>query len=451
MNLPELFTRLRKYDRTNGSPLSRYLVKGTLASAAMQVCAMAIAFFTPFIIARLGGAEVYGRYTYLVACISTAAGLAILGMDNLLLRQAALYKATGGAPSLKAVFIFAFCIVLGTSVLVCFLLPPFLTVTAPRAQISQFIAPALIALPIMALTILLQAGLQGMQKVIAAQLAEKFIKPIVFLLPVLVDYLVFKKHMTVFSLMWLNMFAVGAGFIWIAIHFYRHFHPVLHKVKLELQTKKWIKSGGYFFMLSLVQLVITRADVLMLGAFKGGIDVGTYNFAARLADLVSMPQFILNLITAPSIASLYFSGKSVRLKKLISASVIAACTFSLAAALALIILGNSILAFFGTGFTGGYMALVVIATAQLANVACGPAGNILAMTGFEKFDFISMVAGAATNVVLNALLIPPYGINGAAIATATGIVVWNVMMLYFVRKKIHINSSILGALIVSKV
>jgi O-antigen/teichoic acid export membrane protein len=88
--------------------------------------------------------------------------------------------------------------------------------------------------------------------------------------------------------------------------------------------------------------------------------------------------------------------------------------------------------------------MIIIVAAQLINTACGPAGNTLEMTGFEKYAFLSMFAGSITNIALNCLLIPWYGITGAAIANGCGIVICNLMMVYFVQRKLKINPAVWG-------
>ncbi|MDJ0571261.1 MAG: polysaccharide biosynthesis C-terminal domain-containing protein, partial [Pleurocapsa sp. MO_192.B19] len=54
----------------------------------------------------------------------------------------------------------------------------------------------------------------------------------------------------------------------------------------------------------------------------------------------------------------------------------------------------------------------------MVNVSTGSVGLLLNMTGNESYTLISRVSSTVLNVVLNALLIPRWGLEGAAIATA---------------------------------
>lgn len=65
----------------------------------------------------------------------------------------------------------------------------------------------------------------------------------------------------------------------------------------------------------------------------------------------------------------------------------------------------------------------------------GPAGNILQMTGRQVIFMNVLFVGAVINVVLNYFLIPLYGIEGAAFASMTSVIFWNLTMVYFVKKE----------------
>ena len=57
------------------------------------------------------------------------------------------------------------------------------------------------------------------------------------------------------------------------------------------------------------------------------------------------------------------------------------------------------------------------------------------MTNNQNIYAKILFVGALVNIVLNYILIPIYGINGAAIASMFSLVVWNVLMIYEVRRK----------------
>jgi O-antigen/teichoic acid export membrane protein len=88
--------------------------------------------------------------------------------------------------------------------------------------------------------------------------------------------------------------------------------------------------------------------------------------------------------------------------------------------------------------------LVLLALAQLFFAATGFAGTVLVMTGNESWLVRGVVVGAVTNIGLNALLIPPFGLNGAAAATAIAMTAMNVCLVVFARRRAGVSATPFG-------
>ena len=89
---------------------------------------------------------------------------------------------------------------------------------------------------------------------------------------------------------------------------------------------------------------------------------------------------------------------------------------------------------------------MILSIAQLVNGFFGIVWPLLVMTGHERNGVYGLLAASLLNVPLNALLIPPYGVVGAAIATGISIIVWNLLFWFTVHRKLGIDGSILGLL-----
>ena len=103
---------------------------------------------------------------------------------------------------------------------------------------------------------------------------------------------------------------------------------------------------------------------------------------------------------------------------------------------AMIFLPELIMELFGDEFKVAGNLLVIMAIGQFINVATGSVGYLLNMSGHEKdFRRVTFFAGPLT-VILCFILINQYGVLGAAIATATGLSLQNMMALFMVRKRL---------------
>jgi O-antigen/teichoic acid export membrane protein len=84
---------------------------------------------------------------------------------------------------------------------------------------------------------------------------------------------------------------------------------------------------------------------------------------------------------------------------------------------------------FGQGFSSGANALSVLAIAMLVSMATGPVTVVLLMGGKSSWNMTNAGAALTVNILLNVILIPRFGITGAAVAWAVSIVVANLAPL----------------------
>jgi O-antigen/teichoic acid export membrane protein len=191
-----------------------------------------------------------------------------------------------------------------------------------------------------------------------------------------------------------------------------------------------------------MQLVNGRTDVLVLGLFRDDSEVGIYRVAVQLATMIIFGQQAVNAIQGPHVAHLYASGDMKTLQKMITRSSRAVLTFSLPAVLMMCLFGDVIIRLaFGANYVAAYWPLVILSVGQLVNSSVGAVANVLNMTGHERDTTRIIMIGATMNVALNFALTPVLGMIGAAIATATGLVVWNLLMWRQAYKRTGIETS----------
>jgi O-antigen/teichoic acid export membrane protein len=77
---------------------------------------------------------------------------------------------------------------------------------------------------------------------------------------------------------------------------------------------------------------------------------------------------------------------------------------------------------------------------QLINAAMGSVGYLLIMTGHGRDAAASLGVGVAVNIILNALLIPVWGIEGAAFSSAIGQIIWNGILAWRVWVRLRMTS-----------
>lgn len=214
--------------------------------------------------------------------------------------------------------------------------------------------------------------------------------------------------------------AFGAG-----AYFFLKFKPAqLAGAAPNYRTAQWLKSSIPFGLTTALTTINGQTDILALGVFASDADVGTYRVAVQLATLIIFGLQVVNGIQSPHVAHMFASGDMPRLRKLIARSSLAVVLFALPVMLILVFFGKSIITIaFGKEFEGAYLPLVILSVGQLVNAAMGSVGLLLNMTGHEN-DTMRSVCGAVINVILCFTRFLILGMIGAALATATTLIVW---------------------------
>lgn len=185
---------------------------------------------------------------------------------------------------------------------------------------------------------------------------------------------------------------------------------------------------------TLTQLMVLWVDIVVLSVLISRSLVGQYQAAYQTSALLTFGLAASNSIF-PSLASrLYKENKIEELKRLFSALVKWIGVLTWSAVAYTVVLSNEILLIFGASFQNATQTLMVLAVAQGVVASVGPAGYLLLMTGNERLELIIQLAIGGINIVLNLLLVPQFGILGAAVATGISLTLLNVIRSVVVQR-----------------
>ena len=184
-----------------------------------------------------------------------------------------------------------------------------------------------------------------------------------------------------------------------------------------------------------VQFIMAWTDKLMLGAMTTSEDVGIYHTAFKLSMFAAVSLMAINSIASPKFAEMFGKNDMEGLKKVVHQSTKMIFWTSVPLVTIFFIFPEFFLGLFGEEFKIGVTAFIFLSCGRLISSFSGSVGNILQMTGNQNIYASILFFGAILNVVLNLILIPKYGINGAAIASMSSLIVWNLSMVLVVKKK----------------
>ncbi len=167
------------------------------------------------------------------------------------------------------------------------------------------------------------------------------------------------------------------------------------------------------------------ADTLILGALRSSAEVGVYAVATRIVALATFVMPAVSQAFAPRITDLYHRGRHSELRHAYYVVTGWNLALSLPAFVLLLAFPAQLLGLFGPSFSVAVTVTVVLVAGQLVNAATGPGGMMLTMSGRPGWGLADNVATLALNVALNLVLIPRYGIVGAAVAWSASLIVCN--------------------------
>ncbi len=173
-------------------------------------------------------------------------------------------------------------------------------------------------------------------------------------------------------------------------------------------------------------IIMDRIDSLMLAYFYSNTEVGLYNVANKLAALVLF--LIIPLISSvlTKISSAYWTQNTVKLNELINLTSRIMFWSSILVFFGLLIFSDFLLGLFGDEFIKAKMAMVFLSVGFFCNALFGLVEHLMNLSGNEKNLSLIFGFGLIINICLNYLLIPIYGIEGAAFSTMIGVLVWNI-------------------------
>ena len=203
----------------------------------------------------------------------------------------------------------------------------------------------------------------------------------------------------------------------------------------ELKYSEILKVSIPLMFAQSVQFIMAWTDKLMLGNMMGSEEVGIYFTAFKLSMFASIALMAINSIASPKFAELYGKKDFDGLKKVAHQSSKMIFLATLPLVLVFFVFPEFLLGLFGEEFKVGVKAFVFLSFGKLISSLSGSVGNILQMTGKQVIFMNVLFVGAIVNVLLNFFLIPKFGINGAALASMISLSMWNLIMVYFVKRE----------------
>jgi len=434
-------------DVLSGDGLKARLIRGGIGSAGIQATNRVLALALGIVLARTLGPDGYGVYAYAFAVMSLLMVAAEAGVPTLLMREVAASLGREEWGLMRGTLRRAGQFVALAAIAVALTGLAVLWAVGDRLSPEMFYTMALmlLVLPFAAGTKTVAHALMGLHRVVLGQGVNMLLQPALVVTFVWVAFLLWPALRQPHYAMAAQLLAAAIVLV-VGLLILRRLTPQeVRTAPPVYRSREWLRSALPFMLIGGAGIINNQTDIIMLGWFTGPEEVGIYRVAVQGAALVAFSLQVVNAVVAPQFSRLYAQGDMARLQRLVTQSARLVLLAALPVALAFILAGGVLVSWvFGAAFAAAHAPLAILAVGQLVNAGFGSVGFLLNMTGHESIVARILWQTAALNMLLNTAMIPLYGMNGAAMATAISLAVWNTRLYRQARMSLGIVSTAIG-------
>ena len=444
--------------RTELAPDARTMARGAAVNVGGALTTTALSFALSLLITHNIRAHAFGLYAIALATVLLAQVPATLGLDVGAVRFVALRASEGDEEGARGSLQAALAVVALVSAALTLLIywqAPWLAGTFFRKPGgTHLIRLVALSLPALALTRVAIGGLQGLGVMRYAAV----LNPIRVALNILVaapllllGYSVNALAAAFLVTCWATLLVSG-GLVASALP--RAFSPVPRAWRLRALLRFSLPQT----FTSLLLQTILWTDTILVGRLRTAAEVAVYTivqrllspaqtvststgqmFAPRIAAEDAKAGARMNRATSQTASQATPQGDRATLGEMLKRVTYWNVSLSIPVFGLLLLVPGPLLHLFGAGYSTGATALAILAAGQLFNAATGPLGQVINMSGRPYVTLANNAAVAALNIVGCVILIPRYGINGAACSTTASITLVNLVKLVQVRFLFGIN------------
>ncbi len=396
--------------------------RDAVTAFGVRCASAALLYVAQIVLARWMGSSEYGIYVFVWTWVLVLGGLADLGLAMSTIRFISYYRERSEPALLRGLIRGARGIALSIGTLIAAAGMAGLWFFEPFD--SHYMLPAYLALvcvPLYALTSV-QDGLgKGFAWMGIALFPPYILRPALLLAAMVVAHLA-GLPMEAKTAAGAAIVATWATGVLQAVLIDRRIDQTVDVGPRQYAFKTWLVAAMPLLAITASELTLQSADVLIVSRYLTPTDVAIYFAAAKTMALIMFVHYAVGSAVANRFAALGARGDKESLRAFVRDAVHWTFWPSLAAAVALLILGVPLLWLFGPKFVSGYPVMLILVVGFLFRSSMGPAEFLLNMLGQQRLCATVLATTAVMNVALNFALVPTFGLMGAATATSVSLV-----------------------------
>jgi O-antigen/teichoic acid export membrane protein len=398
-----------------------FLAMGTLFALGSR---FAIAFF----LARLLGAEQYGIYDLAISAATLIASIATMGLDSTMVRYVAIQVSnrddSGVWGTIQIGVGFSFLASSLMSIGLYFLAGPIAVGLFNEPRLVPFFQLFSVIIPFMTLSSVMVDVARGFKRMDYSALAQN---GVLFTTRMILIGILALIRLDAFT----AVIAFGLSELAVSISLFILLKKQFSLNKAFSQARREYREIFTFALPFWMSGILTKfrknIQTLLLGTFNTVTSVGIFSIASKinLAGHIVYQSIIASV--KPVLAELDEGKNWDQMERLYQTTTRWTFMANLPIFLIMAIYPEQLLSIFGRSFTSGALALIVLALGELINAGTGICGSIIDMTGRTKLKLANAIFWVLLISVSNVLLIPRWGVLGAAVSSSLSISAVNLL------------------------
>ena len=388
-------------------------------------------------------AENVGRYDFVRSTLMVLGGLALMGTNQSIIYYSGLLKARKSIESIRSIYFKMLRIIISFSLIIlglflCLFNESTITQIFNSTESYSLILKSIFTLIFFSTTMLNIDTIRALQNTILSEMYRSLFRYIpVFIFAIILIQYNQQPYLVEAYLLGFVLLSVFSGIKVI------NMLAALKKANKESEkfsVREIFKTSAPMALSAIAYFVMQSIDIIILSVYEGFDQIAYYSVSVKLAMVTTLALMSVNIVIAPRIAEIFEKKNMNDMQLLIKHSTRIIFFISICVLSVLFLFSEQILNMFGEGYSQANKALIFLLGAQFFNSISGPGAIYLNMTGRQTTLNKILVLGLIINIALNFYFIPNEGINGAAKATLTSLIIWNSITTVYVysRDKIKI-------------
>ncbi len=425
--------------------LARKLASQSSIIFAARIFGASFIFVAQALIARLWGAELLGEFLLVVATVNLVSVVMPLGYHTVGTYFAAEYRARGNRQQLLAFLTRSYGFVLLAFAGLVLIGPMLLDMMGQGqgAVALHFVPFALLTLGT-AVVYVNSATLIGLKRPFAGFFADTLLRPMIVLASFLIALGTGVPEAGFTQMLW----CIGVGYIIVSLVQFGLVLKSLPSVPLGApdepsESRRWWRFALPWVVISLATDFFFDIDLLLLSHLLSREELAIFGVCTRIFSLISFGVAAVYAVTMPDMfESNARADRSAFNRKVGEANVVASGVALLLFAVALV--GAPVaLMLFGPEFAVGAAPLAILCLSLVVRSALGPASIVLSIHDRPWASLPAIALGLATLFASNLVLVPAYGLVGAATAAIVAISLWSVALWFTALRMAGVDVSIM--------